>query len=146
MEAIRIGHGSDSPCLQRKVPSPREPWPEALSEPSCEEKGSSEASHESKCHLKVHMKLQMNLFIHMKVHMKVQKRLRVRVHEGWGPSSFNWDNQLLFQWVTCSLWSHLTFFSKVPPLIRYQQIFRGIWEIMSSLFFCWKIVCHSQTV
>ena len=57
----------------RSAPSPREPLPEAFSEPSCkpscEEKGSP---------VKVHVKLQMNLFIHMKVHVKIHVKVHLK--------------------------------------------------------------------
>ena len=67
------------PALLRKVPSPRESWPEAFyepsCEPSCEENGSCEASCEPSddiyIHVKVHVKIQMNLSLHMKVHVKL---------------------------------------------------------------------------
>ena len=72
---------------------------------SCKPSGSYEPAPVPACkkkvqlnlHLKVHlnlhmnlklqMKLYMNLFLHKKGYVTVQVSLRVRVHEGWGPTS-----------------------------------------------------------
>ena len=62
--------------------------------------------------IKVYMNLQMNLFLHIKVHMKVQKMLQVRVHEGWGPSSFSGT---FFQVISHSINTFLTFLVPESP-------------------------------
>ena len=57
--------------MRRSVVPPDEPSLRPSHEPSCEEKGLSEASrepsYESKYHLNVHMKFQVNIFHQMKV-------------------------------------------------------------------------------